>query len=198
MRRELDLLDALRNGRGFAGLAEEEVQALRAALYVEDFPTGHVFTREGEPGSAVHVLFEGRVRVTRASAPLALDTVLGPGEVFGLIALLDHGSRTATCRAEGPVKVGTLYAATFHLLTHARAPLASHFQHQVAVQLARDTRRLQAQLRRSLGALDTRPAQESPCSPLEARPLRGGPPRPCTGPGGWEALALGSGPQPSG
>jgi len=59
---------------------------------------GHVFI-EGEKGRALYVIAEGRVRVTKAipGGHQAVVAELGPGDVFGEMALLTHAPRSTSC-----------------------------------------------------------------------------------------------------
>ncbi len=64
-------------------------------------PRTQVIFAEGEPGTTVHLLLEGKVKITRAAADGRenLLAVLGPGELFGELSLFDPGPRTATATA---------------------------------------------------------------------------------------------------
>lgn len=57
---------------------------------------GHVIIREGEAGESLYLLVDGRVQVLKGDRPVA---ELGEREVFGEMALLDPGPRSATVRA---------------------------------------------------------------------------------------------------
>jgi CRP/FNR family cyclic AMP-dependent transcriptional regulator len=64
---------------------------------------GEVLFRHGEPGTGLYGVLSGNVKLTVCSATgkeLTLG-VMGPGEVFGEITLLDGGPRTATAAALG-------------------------------------------------------------------------------------------------
>lgn len=89
------------------GLAEEELDELARAAVVRSFPADAVICHEGEPGHAVYVIFQGQVEISKR-----LDdeserylTSSGPGELFGEIAILQEGFRTATVRAAEPTTV---------------------------------------------------------------------------------------------
>ncbi len=159
-----DLVTALKTVPGFAELDGSELEALAHAMSIDDYHDGHVFMREGDTRrsiqDAAYVLLEGRVRVTRSGDPKkALTRELGAGEMFGLIALVDRGGRSATCTAIGEVKAASLNRAAFEHLLHSNAELACKFQLVVAAQLARDWDRLQRQLRDALDApLASRPS----------------------------------------
>ncbi|MEM9055870.1 MAG: cyclic nucleotide-binding domain-containing protein, partial [Pseudomonadota bacterium] len=64
------------------------------------FAKGETIFRAGDPGSNAYLIEAGRVEI---SAPQGGGTVtintLGPGEIFGEVALIDNRRRTATATA---------------------------------------------------------------------------------------------------
>ena len=90
------------------------------------------------------------MRVTNAGEGFKLDKTMIAGEVFGLIALLDGGRRSASCTAETEVTIAALPATAFQLLESGNVPLALRFQSLIAGQLAGDARMLNGLLRQSL------------------------------------------------
>ena len=64
---------------------------------------GEVLAREGTPGREFFVIAQGKAKVVMGGEEIA---VLGPGEFFGEMALLDQGPRSASVVAETPM---TLY-----------------------------------------------------------------------------------------
>ena len=64
------------------------------------FPPGSVIFRQGEPGDAMYLLFSGSVEVSRQSGgEKRCVGVLGAGELFGEMALVDAEPRSATVSA---------------------------------------------------------------------------------------------------
>ena len=127
----------------FDSFSRPEIDILEKAMSTSRYPDGHVFVKEGQKGDACYLVLEGEVTVTRESkVERGVEQVrtLGPGEMFGLIALIDHGKRAATCKAVGEVTAASLPPAAFDLLFQSDAPIAHHFQYVIARQLARDLR----------------------------------------------------------
>ena len=127
----------------FDAFPQSEIEVLERALAVSQYPDGHVFIREGKRGDACYLILEGEVSVTRASkTERGTEQVhtMGPGELFGLIALVDHGKRAATCTAVSEVTAAALPLNAFEVLFEFNAPIAHHFQYAIARQLARDLR----------------------------------------------------------
>jgi cAMP-dependent protein kinase regulator len=63
---------------------------------------GHAFVEQGEPGDAFYVVGSGQVTVLADGQEVA---VLGPGQHFGEVALLEDVPRTASVVARTPVRV---------------------------------------------------------------------------------------------
>jgi CRP-like cAMP-binding protein len=62
--------------------------------------TGEEIIREGEVGDSLYLVVDGKVRVLKGDQSIA---ELGEGEVFGEMAILDPGPRSATVHALGEV-----------------------------------------------------------------------------------------------
>jgi CRP-like cAMP-binding protein len=85
----------------FAGLTDQDRQALTDHLERQTVGRGDVLFREGEPGDRVFVILTGKVKIGRA-APDGRENllmVMGPGDLFGELSLFDPGPRTATATA---------------------------------------------------------------------------------------------------
>lgn len=80
----------------FAGLSKRQLGAIARAVSIGEFPEGSAIVVEGSRGNFCGVLVEGRAEVVKGDHRVA---ELGPGELFGEIALIDPGPRTATVRA---------------------------------------------------------------------------------------------------
>jgi voltage-gated potassium channel len=96
----------------FESLTIDELRAVASLTDVADQPAGATLIAEDEPGHALLVLLDGTASVSAAESQLA---TLGPGDFFGEIALLGDGRRTATVRAESPVRVLTMGGSDFRV-----------------------------------------------------------------------------------
>ena len=70
-------------------------ESVRMHTSRRSFPPGDTIVREGEPGSSAFILLSGACDVTVHGDVLG---VVSPGELFGDIACLEGGTRTATIR----------------------------------------------------------------------------------------------------
>ena len=111
----------------FAALDEEELDALARIARSRAFAEGAVIFRKGDEASGLYVVIRGRVKISSGSRDgrEVVLNLLGPGEVFGEIALLDGGERTAEAAACEPVRV----------LVFDRAPLIALLEASPALML---------------------------------------------------------------
>ena len=92
-----DLITALARVPLFAGLEREELEGLSVSLRRRRYPKGTVILWRGDPGTTLYLIEFGYVKttVTSPEGQEAILAVLGPGEFFGDLALLDGRPRSA-------------------------------------------------------------------------------------------------------
>jgi len=97
----LKIADLLAQTSLFAALTQEELQRLAEAARLRAYPPGEVIVREGEQTAGCFIILTGQVEVVK-DVDTATATVLarlGPGEIFGEMAMIDEHPRSATVRA---------------------------------------------------------------------------------------------------
>lgn len=85
----------------FEHMNDEDRAHLAQFIGSRGLPAGALLFQAGQPGEAMYVVQRGEIELyikDNAGQKIALATV-GAGQVFGEMALLDHGPRTATARA---------------------------------------------------------------------------------------------------
>ena len=90
----------------FAGLAPGDRAAVAAAVGELSVEAGSALTTEGDFGHGFFAIEQGTADVLRDGELVA---TLGPGDVFGEIALLASGRRTASVVATSPMRLLTLF-----------------------------------------------------------------------------------------
>jgi CRP-like cAMP-binding protein len=85
----------------FEGLARKQLVLLARLTDDVESPAGTVLCKEGERGREFFVIIEGEAEVRRGGKHLAM---IGSGEFFGEIALLERVVRTATVTATTPLR----------------------------------------------------------------------------------------------
>ncbi|MEJ5237356.1 MAG: ATP-binding protein [Limisphaera sp.] len=90
-----------------AGLEPAAVQQLLAAVRERRLPAGTTLLREGDPGDGLYILQEGTVEISLpgASPGARMLAELGPGAVFGEMAILEEKPRSAAAVARTEVRV---------------------------------------------------------------------------------------------
>ena len=81
----------------FSMLPKKEVAKLARDAHERTFPAGAVVTDEDRMGVSFGVVVDGRAQVSVHGQPAR---VLGPGDYFGEMALIDNSSRSAKITAE--------------------------------------------------------------------------------------------------
>ena len=90
----------------FAELTLDERECVAEVCEQLEIEEGATLLREGDFGYAVFAITDGTAEVIQDGDVLR---TLGPGDVFGEIAVLSGGRRTATVVAETPMEVITVF-----------------------------------------------------------------------------------------
>lgn len=105
----------------FSGLEDEDLAAIASAASEVEAGEGQSVATEGDFGHALYAVESGTAEVTADGKPLR---TLGPGDVFGEIAVLASGRRTATVVATSPMRLIALFKPQVWALEQ-RAPVAA-------------------------------------------------------------------------
>ena len=108
-----DYYDQLGDIALFSGLGRAALRLVGSVTTGIDGPAGTVWTTEGKPGLEAFVIVDGEASVTVEGEEVA---VLGPGAVFGEMALLDRAPRAATVTALTPMRLLVMSTAEFRSL----------------------------------------------------------------------------------
>jgi CRP/FNR family cyclic AMP-dependent transcriptional regulator len=84
----------------FSGIRPEGLERIAAICSEQSFRVGDVVFREGEVGDKLYLILEGKVRISREVSGMGEEAlaVLGPGQAFGEMALIDEFPRSADAR----------------------------------------------------------------------------------------------------
>ena len=117
----------------FADLDEEQRKCVAGACREMDVAEGTPLTEEGEFGYAMFAVAEGTADVVKSGE---LIRTLGPGDVFGEIAVFFGGVRTATVVATTPMKLVMLFNSELARLDREVPAVADKLRRTVAERLA--------------------------------------------------------------
>jgi len=83
----------------FRNLNSAELQALRRIAQDRKFAAAQEIFQEGAPGDGVYFVKAGLVEISAGKGEPRVFSRLGPGEIFGEMAMIEHRPRSATATA---------------------------------------------------------------------------------------------------
>ncbi len=100
----------------FQNLKPSELKIISLSMENFIFETGEVIVNEGDEGDEAYIIYSGQVEVykTLAAGKVVSLNVLGPGEIFGEIALFGDGFRSASVKAIQETLVGVIKKETLY------------------------------------------------------------------------------------
>ena len=110
----------------FTELSEPELQKIARVAVPRNYPAGTIILREGDPGDTCYVLRAGQARVTRQHADGRTITLtnVGPGEIFGELAMFGGEVRSATVEAVDDVRAVAILAGDLKRLLNEHPEIA--------------------------------------------------------------------------
>jgi CRP/FNR family transcriptional regulator, cyclic AMP receptor protein len=111
----------------FAELSGSELERIAAVAVPRSYPKGVRVFHEGDNSDACYIVREGDLRVTREHSDgraIALAT-LGPGDIFGELAMLDGGSRSASVETLTDAELLALPASDVRRVIAAHGDIAA-------------------------------------------------------------------------
>ena len=121
-----DVHQALANMNLFRGLAPEALERISAIAGEESHPLGAFVFHEGEMGDKLYLILDGKVRISRELAGMGEEAlaVLGVGEAFGEMSLIDDTPRSADARVHERVRLLVITREAFEDLLFVHKDLA--------------------------------------------------------------------------
>jgi CRP/FNR family transcriptional regulator, cyclic AMP receptor protein len=136
--------EALKQVPFFANLGPVEAGALVERLVVRRFHSGQVIFHLNDPAGLLYIITSGKVKISQSTADGqgATLAILGAGDFFGELALLDDSPRSATAEAIQTTETLTLHREEFMEFIDNNPG----FAHHVLRTLARRIRHLNSQI----------------------------------------------------
>ncbi len=139
----------------FGGISNEVIEEIRPVLREEHFSKGEYIIKEGEEGDRLYLLYEGSVEVLKEiSSPRGVEqrrlTLLGKGETFGEMELLDMLCCSASVRALEEVSTLTLSNRDMYKIYKSNLPAFTMIVMNLAREISRRLRRMDALVGSSL------------------------------------------------
>jgi len=123
----------LRDVPMFRHLSKSELERVAGWLQVYSVPEGDLLVREGASAHEFFMIEDGEAAVLEDGERIAL---LGPGDFFGEIGLLETGKRTASVVATTPMDVIVMYRPEFEQMKTELPTVADQIQAAIRARLA--------------------------------------------------------------
>jgi CRP-like cAMP-binding protein len=110
----------------FSSLSAAELDKIARVAVPRRYEAGSIVLREGDPGDTCYILQRGRARVTRQHADGRTITLtnLGPGEIFGELAMFGGEVRSASVEALDDVQAVAILAGDLKRLLSEHPEIA--------------------------------------------------------------------------
>lgn len=127
-------LHRLKNSALFSSLTALELRIVDGLMHERRYLSEEIVFDQGEEGQALYLITSGRVAISRSNGK-EFDVVaeLGPGSVFGDLALLDDSPRNAQARAMENCQLAVFFRADFLSLMETDAIIG----YKISLALAR-------------------------------------------------------------
>lgn len=102
-----------------------QIREIVDCMYPVEYAENSLIIKEGDIGSLVYVMEEGKVEVTKEGQKLC---AMGPGKVFGELAILYNSTRTASVRALTTCRLWAIDRPCFQSIM-MRTGLLRHSEH---------------------------------------------------------------------
>jgi CRP-like cAMP-binding protein len=95
-----DVVESLGKVQLFKGIRAEGLRRVASICSEESFRLGDIVFREGEVGDKLYIILDGKIRISREVSGMGEEAlaVLGIGQAFGEMALIDDFPRSADAR----------------------------------------------------------------------------------------------------
>jgi len=119
-----------------SGLGADDLDAIASVASEIEVEAGRVLTAEGDFGHALFAIEQGKAEVSRDGEVLR---ALGPGDVFGEVAVLASGRRTADVVSATPMSLIAIFKRDVWALERRSPEAAERLRALVAERLAAQT-----------------------------------------------------------
>ncbi len=116
----------------FAACSDKELRQIASICTPVSVREGTILAKEGSPGREFYAIGDGSAKVSLRGKTLAM---LGPGEFFGEMSLLDSEPRSATVKAETDMEVYVLEPREFSTLIDQHPAVAKKILKAMAKRL---------------------------------------------------------------
>ncbi len=147
--------------RLFSELGPDELNDLLRAMRPAEFASGHTVFHQGDEADSAYVVQEGQLEVLLIDdAKELFVATLGPGDIFGELALLGSDIRSATIRAKNQCTLFRIDQTEFDFLRRNLRPAAFKLIRTIAMTLCVRVRQTNQQITHFVAESERPPERE--------------------------------------
>jgi CRP-like cAMP-binding protein len=123
----------------FADLGADELQRISSLCHTQQLGVGEVLFQKGDAGDALYGVRRGQIRIETGASDGSRLTLnfMGPGELFGEVAVLDGQTRTADAMAGEPSELFVVRRSDFLAFLEREPRVAIKIIQLLPIRLAR-------------------------------------------------------------
>lgn len=129
----------------FSALTPRELKIVSTLIHERRALAGEILFDEGEDGQAIYILFSGQVMICHQGQTDTPIAMIGAGKVFGELALIDGGPRSAQAKAAEDCELGVMFRGDFENLMESHAVIAAKISFHLARHYASIIRQMASQ-----------------------------------------------------
>ena len=139
-------LDFLRSVNIFAGLPDSELIKIKGVTKTRKYPKNSMIILEEEMGDVCFIVMIGTVKITRVNdeGKEVILAMLGVGEVFGEMAILDGDSRSANALAQENCEVIAINREDFIEMLKSNNIISFNLMTEFAIRLRKSDQQIEA------------------------------------------------------
>ena len=139
-------LDFLGSVNIFSNLSESELVGIQDICTTRKYPKNSMIILEEEMGDVVFIVMSGTVKITRVNdeGKEVILAMLGSGEVFGEMAILDGESRSANALSQENCEVITINREDFLNLLKTNNRVSLNLMTEFAIRLRKTDQQIEA------------------------------------------------------
>tara|TARA_B100000941_G_scaffold247953_1_gene193230 strand:- start:588 stop:1265 length:678 start_codon:yes stop_codon:yes gene_type:complete len=139
-------IDFLKSVNIFSDLSESELNSIQEICKTRKYPKNSMIILEEEMGDVVFIVMSGTVKITRVNdeGKEVILAMLGSGEVFGEMAILDGESRSANALSQENCEVITINREDFLSLLKTNNKVSLNLMTEFAIRLRKSDQQIEA------------------------------------------------------
>ena len=139
-------IDFLKSVNIFSDLSDSELKSIQELCKTRKYPKNSMIILEEEMGDVVFIVMSGTIKITRVNdeGKEVILAMLGSGEVFGEMAILDGESRSANALSQENCEVVTINREDFLNLLKTNNKVSLNLMTEFAIRLRKSDQQIEA------------------------------------------------------